>query len=103
MQRLSLAASRAPLVQQRAPAVLATQSAAQRRNARMLSQRAVKQEFEAPVPVTRNIIMAATLASFVGGVYWYTVQRIQKNTELGAEFEEIFKEEELEAEEKAKK
>mmetsp|Transcript_11057 Transcript_11057/g.19613 ORF Transcript_11057/g.19613 Transcript_11057/m.19613 type:complete len:87 (+) Transcript_11057:56-316(+) len=51
------------------------------------------QHYDAPVPVTKNFIMAGVLAVFAGSVYYYTVKRIQINTELGAEFEEIFKDE----------
>lgn len=35
------------------------------------------QHYDAPVPVTKNFIMAGVLAVFAGSVYYYTVKRIQ--------------------------
>jgi hypothetical protein len=38
---------------------------------------ATQQEYEAPVPVGRNLAVAGALAAFVGSVYFFTVQRLQ--------------------------
>jgi len=54
-------------------------------------QQAQPEEYHVPVPRSKNLAVAGVLSLFVVATYFYTVQRIQTNVELGEEFTQVFK------------